>query len=490
MNKFYGIHTAVCWLFFFATTVFAQAPDTLWTKSYGGYYREYGYSVKQTADGSYIGAGITQSYGSGGYDIWLLRLNTNGDTLWTKTYGNQYDDYGFSIEKTNDGGYIIAGCRSNDSVTYDVWLLRTNSDGDTLWTKTYGGYHTDIGRVVQQTADGGYIIAGLTRSFGQGTPTYANVYFIKTDEHGDTLWTRIYGEPGLVDDVAYSVKQTSDGGYVICGYTGVDTGLDIYLLKTDANGNSIWARKYGGAGTEMGYSVLESNGGYIVAGFTNTFGPHPSNFYLLKVNYDGDTIWTKVHDLGNDEHGRSVQATSNGGYIIAGRTYLYGNSDVALVRTDSNGNVIWTKVFPKINHGDEAYEIQQTADNGYIIVGYTQYYYTRERAYEQLYLIKTRAETEVIEKRRSSVEKFVFEIKPNPMVDYLMIDCFAPRNTSAYIVVYNHLGQQVRRFSINSEHHGTHRVIWNGCDESNNSVPAGVYFVEYNGVIKTTVKIR
>ncbi len=487
------IHYVIWCLFLIITSSFAQAPDTLWTRTYGGYYQEYGYSVKQTTDGGFITVGSTKTYGNGGYDIWLLKLNENGDTLWTKTYGGQYDEVGYSIITNSDGDYIIAGRKNNYSLTYDdFWLLKINPGGDTIWTRSYGGNHNDYARSVQQTSDGGYIIAGTTRSFGQGIPAYSNIYLVKTDANGDTIWTRVYGEDGLVDDAAYAVIQTSDNGFLVCGYTGISTQYDIYLIKTDAAGNIIWKKIYGGTGEDVGTSVLENNGAYVVAGSTNSYGPHPSNFYLLKLDMNGDTIWTKVYDGGSDDHCHSAQKTFDGGYIMVGFTYQY-DSDVFLIRTDSMGNVIWSKVYPRMNYGDEANEIQFTSDGGYIIVGYTYYFYSNwARAYEQLYLMRIEPETGIEEYETS--EEFMplsaVRIIPNPFTKNVIFEYYLPKATLVNIGVYNIPGQKVDELMNRIEQEGLHRLFWDGYDSHHNELPAGVYFVEFNGLLQKIIKLK
>ena len=168
--------------------VFAQAPDTLWTKTYGGIEYDWGFSVQQTDDGGYIIGGAIYSFGSISGDVWLLKTDANGDTVWTKIYGGAGTDEGQCVQQTTDSGYIIVGwTESFGAGAWDVWLLKTDADGDTLWTKTYGGIFVDYGYSVQQTNDGGYIIVGWTKSFGAGD---YDVYLVKTDVDGDTLWTK------------------------------------------------------------------------------------------------------------------------------------------------------------------------------------------------------------------------------------------------------------------------------------------------------------
>ena len=203
-----------------------------WTKTYGGGDWDWGYSIQQTLDGGYIVAGETQSFGVGWTDVYLIKTDANGDVIWTKTYGGSGGDCGNSVQQTSDGGYIIVG-----GITYfdcDVYLIKTDANGDVEWTKTYGGSGEDCGNSVQQTSDGGYIIVGKTTSFGAGA---SDVYLIKTDANGNAEWTKTYGGGG--EDCGNSVQQTSDGGYIIVGGTtsfGAGGG-DVYLIKTDAYGN-------------------------------------------------------------------------------------------------------------------------------------------------------------------------------------------------------------------------------------------------------------
>jgi len=315
--------------------------DTIWTKTYGGMGSDWGNFVQQTSDGGYIIAGSTRSFGAGGWDVYLIKTNASGDTLWTRTYGGTNDDEGNSVQQTLDGGYIVAGytCSFGDTLQ-DVYLIKTNASGDTLWTRTYGGANPDGGCSVQQTADSSYIIAGYTWSFGAG---YYDVYLIKTNPSGDPLWTRTYG--GAFDEGGNSVQQTSDGGYIIAGatYSFGAGNTDVYLIKTNPSGDTIWTRTYGGTYFDNGQSVRQTtDGGYIVAGYTGTiYQPSWFDVYLIKTNATGDTLWTRFFGGRDWDFSYSVQQTTDSGYIIAGYTDSFGagRADVYLIKTDANGNV-------------------------------------------------------------------------------------------------------------------------------------------------------
>jgi hypothetical protein len=327
-------------------------------KTYGGEIYDRFYSVQQTSDGGYIVAGVTHSFSSGGYDIFLIKTDANGNVIWAKTYGEISNEKAFSVQQTSDGGYIVAGVTDYFSaVIGDIFLIKTDANGNIQWAKTYGGTSTDSAFSVQQTSDGGYIVAGYTYSFGAGG---TDIFLIKTDASGNLQWAKTYG--GTYWDEAYSVQQTSDGGYIVAGYPS--------LIKTDANGNIIWAKTYGG--TTVRSVQQTSDGGYIVAGHTNSFGAGYYDIFLIKTDANGNVQWAKTYGGTYSEWASSVQQTSDGGYIVAGTTRSFGAYwyNIFLIKTDANGNIQWAKTYGGTD-GDEAYYARQTSDGGYIVAGGT-----------------------------------------------------------------------------------------------------------------------
>jgi len=367
-------------LFICMKILFAAGSDTLWTKTYGGTDGDLGYAVQQTSDRGYIIVGTTWSFGVGQGDVYLIKTNANGDTLWTKTYGGVSDDCGYSVQQTSDGGYIITGYTTTPN-NKDVYLIKTDSLGDALWTKTYmyfsSGSVPECGRAVQQTSDGGYIIAGWMTLFG-----YTDVWLLKTDMNGDTLWTKIYGISG-VPDTGYSVQQTFDGGYIIsCTYNDPGgNGLDVGLIKTDSIGNVLWIKTY-----DSGYSWNSDGGrfvrqtsdsGYIISGVA----VEPDDIWLIKTDANGDTLWTKIYNSSLYEIGNSVQQTFDNGYIIVG-------SNFHVIKTNSNGDTLWTKYYG-VPSQQIGYSGQQTLDGGYILAGGT---ISFGAGSWDVYLVKTKSE--------------------------------------------------------------------------------------------------
>ncbi len=360
----------------------AQPPDSLWTRTFGGGDDECGYSMQQTTDGGFVIAGSTWSFGAGLTDVYLIKTDANGNQTWQRTFGGGSYDEGRSVQQTSDGGYIIAGTTSSYGTGgSDIYLIKTNSGGDTIWTRTFGGGDDDRGYSVQQTADGGYIITGSTNSYSISD----RVNLIKTDAFGNLNWQSTFG--GIYGSEGLSVQQTSDGGYIVAGYTysfGA-IGRDIYLIKTDAIGNLTWQHIYGGSGSQSGSSVRQtSDGGFVIAGGGTPSGSS-SQVYLIKTDALGDTVWMHTFGGSSADNGRSVQQTADGGYIIAGYTGYNNYYNVLLLKVDASGNQSWQGVYGG-SDDDQGYCVRQTSDGGYIISGKTESFGAGN---EDVYLIKT-----------------------------------------------------------------------------------------------------
>jgi uncharacterized delta-60 repeat protein len=459
MRRLYGFILVLALAF--ALPAFSQQR---WERNYGGTGAdEEGYSVQQTFDGGYIVTGSTN-----GAQFYLVKTNATGDTLWTRAYGGAGSDEGYSVQQTSDGGYILAGVYDIFGSNHQVYLVKTNASGDTLWTRDYGGSGRtafDYGRSVQQTSEGGYIVAGYTYSFGNS----AQFYLIKTNATGDTLWTRTYG--GLDIERGYSVQQTSDGGYIVAGETfSFGNFWQVYLIKTNATGDTLWTRNYGGASDDWGRSVQQTtDGGYIVAGYTNSYG-NWYQVYLIKTNASGDTLWTRTYGGTEAEEGFSVRQTTEGGYIVAGYTPSFGNGiQVYLIKTNAGGDTLWTRTYGGAGD-DRGYSVRQTSDGGYIVAGETNSFGNGG----QVYLIKTNANgSSGVEEARNAefgMRNAELRITPNPFTSFATL----PGHEAERFSLYDVSGRKV----------GTYQG-----DRVGEGLAPGVYFLRQEGKYAEPLRI-
>jgi len=269
------------------TIIPATSSSPHFCKAIGGPASEEGKSLIQTSDGGYAIAGTTKSFGVGSGDVYIVKLDANGNLQWTKTIGGKNWEEGHSLIQTSDGGYAIAGTTTSFGAGgTDVYVVKLDANGNLQWTKTIGGKNWEEGLALIQTSDGGYAIAGATPSFGAGEK---DVYVVKLDANGNLQWTKTIG--GKNDDYGFSLIQTSDGGYAIAGYTksfGAG-GEDVYVVKLDAKGNLQWTKTIGAKNKYPSKLPLiqTSDGGYAIAGYTSSFGAGETDVYVIKLDKNG-----------------------------------------------------------------------------------------------------------------------------------------------------------------------------------------------------------
>ena len=358
---------------------------TKFVKTFGGSNFDEGRSIQQTTDGGFIIAGTTSSFGNGSSDIWLIKTDAEGNEEWNQTFGGSSSEEGHSVQQTTDGGFIITGkTRSYGNGNADVWLIKTDLEGREEWNRTFGGSDWDGGFFVQQTSDGGFIISGMTLSFGNGG---SDVWLVKTDREGKEEWNRTFGESG--SDNVSSAQQTVDGGYMITG----SSGLDVWLIKTDSAGKQEWQRviRKKSFMLEGDSFQITSDGGVILTGYTRarTGIDGSVDVWLVKTDREGKEEWNRTFGGSGWDDARSVQPTTDGGYVIVGTTRRsFGNGDfddVYLIKTDSQGYEQWSRTF-----GGSGYDVGwsglQTNDGGFILARHTQ---TSENDDTDVWLIKT-----------------------------------------------------------------------------------------------------
>ena len=276
-------------------------------------------------------------------------------TTFFNTYSGGYE--GRCVEQTTDNGFVIIGKASN---LVDIYMVKTNNTGDTLWTKKYGGAYYDIGYSIQQTFDNGFVIAGKYGEPDTMMEGNGNVYVIKTDELGDTLWTCIMGDEGW-GDYAYSVQQTSDTGYIVGGvfHASINGGEPIaFLSKLNSNGTLIWTKTY--PDFRCAFSVIQTfDGGFVFTGYDG----------IVRTNDIGDTLWTKKDNWGfNFGKGYSIIQTTDSNFVMTGYSYYAGNSNLFLTKIDLDGNIFGTKEYD-LGCSEYGYSIYECTDSGFIIIG-------------------------------------------------------------------------------------------------------------------------
>tara|TARA_B110000914_G_scaffold226437_1_gene251427 strand:+ start:600 stop:2933 length:2334 start_codon:yes stop_codon:yes gene_type:complete len=408
--------------------------DRNWHTTYGGKKEDVGKEINSFSDGSFLLSNETQSFGKGGKDIWLIKIDSNGKIIWESTVGGKTDEYAGSTKLKSDKEIFISGhklmknkisfrsllfLKSNNknninafivklnykgkvvwqrdnfedekssvpfitvlgksiliagqkSTIYngngDAWIALLNKDGEKVWEDSFGGRGADGGNDVLGTSDGGYISVGYTNAYGSGKN---DVWIIKTDFNGEKQWSRVYG--GKLDDYGWGVTESDDGGYVIAGETfSFGSGQsDIYLLKIDSNGNMKWNTTFGGLAEDVAYSVVNSNdGGFIVAAQTKSYGKGGSDGMIVKFDSKGIKQWNRLFGGKGLDYLKSITVDSLKGYILAGgsRSFNDGDNQGWVLSVNNDGYLRWEKTYGDV--GEDGFNmITRTKDGGFVAVG-------------------------------------------------------------------------------------------------------------------------
>jgi len=348
-----------------------EIPIHKFSRTFGGDCADFGYSVTQTSDGGFILVGGSDSSGSGSRDLWLLKLGQDGEEEWHLYLGGLELDTGNDVRQTSDGGFIITGSTmSYGSGLKDLWLVKVNQAGFEEWSRTFGGPLQDSGSEVRQTSDGGYIITGYTESFGSGS---SDMWILRTDAEGDTAWSRVFGGGGA--DVGAAVQEREEGGFAAAGSTeSFGSGnSDAWLVVVSGAGDLEWSQVYGGRGWDFGMAMETSpNGGFLIAGSSDSFEDGGENVWLLHVDSTGNELFSRTCGGSGDDVGSSVALDGIGGYVVAGYTGSYGEGfdDIWLIGFSGSGAVLWDRTFGG-GRFDRGCSVQTTLDGGFIISGYT-----------------------------------------------------------------------------------------------------------------------
>ena len=356
---------------------FQSAPAPNWQFTYGGTSSDVASSAAMTTDGGYVLCGVTRSYGAGAFDSYLVKIDGNGTMVWNRTYGTSAGDWTYGVDPTSDGGFIICGATSNaTSGSFDLWLIKVDIDGNEQWNRQYGSGVRGAGFDAVQTTDGGYAAIGYKQ---KAVGADDDVYLLKTDSEGNIIWERTYGGSGT--DWGKVVIQTSDGGFGISGWTTSFGGTTRgYLIKTDASGNLEWEKDLGGSGVSYGYGIAEtSEGGLILCGYSNSIsqggnGSTGNDLYVACTNAAGYLLWERAYGGSGEEIGGAVFVLDDG-LVIGGHSSSFDPvyNRIYLVRTDLDGNVLWSGAYgPDVNVSGSIGVL--TSENDMLIVGNTNRY--------------------------------------------------------------------------------------------------------------------
>lgn len=420
-------------LSFFCTFSFTGKTQITFEKTYGTPGGDFGYFAQQTVDGGYILVGAIDLWPSP-EGIFLVKTNETGDTTWTRIFP---DATGYCVKQTSDNGFIISGKYGNTANT-SAYLLKTDSVGNFQWEKTFGTTNLNEAYSVEQSTDGGYILSGVKNY--NSTSFTGLAYLIKTDSAGNTTWTKTFGGP--LDSRAYSVMQTSDSGYILGGYTlsGMGGTYDMYFVKTNSSGDTLWTKKPATPGPDQAFCIRQTSDlGYIITGISNIISPEYLS--LIKTDPSGNIVWNKNHGA-NGSSGRYVIQTLDGNYIAAGET---GPNNVFIVKANVNGDTLWTKIFSGTDHED-AKSIQQTSDGGFIIAGNTASpELTGLNSYD-IYLIKIMDST-VIASSEELNDVNNHHFYPNPANDVFIINSETELR-NAVMTIYDVNGKIVKKLKV------------------------------------------
>lgn len=358
------LFNSIC-LFVLLGISFCGFSQNTFQRSFGYNTDDQGYRVIQTNDGGYLmGCMVTGAND----DYYLIKLNSSGDTLWTRRYGLLSNDFLSKVIQTNDGGYLFSGATEYSAATYKAAIFKLNANGDTTWTRNFQGtLCSTIASDVVQTSDGGYAFVGSTDCWGAGNKDF---YFVKLNAAGDTVFTKIYG--GTQVDSAIAIRQTPDGGYLLGGTSNGFGwgGEDFMVIRTNSVGDTLWTRTYGSLFPNERMTGLEltTDGGFVMSGIKYPGTPENN---IIKADPNGNIVWQRRYTGVSGNKSGSIIQTSEGGYLLCAQDNLgFGSTDMMLMKTDSLGAIEWTRSYGGSN-GEVGNSAIQTSDGGYVISGYT-----------------------------------------------------------------------------------------------------------------------
>lgn len=314
-----------------------------------------------------------------------------------RSYGLRGDEIIYSVCESPDTSIVMVGVTNSYQLSdkyrqhKKIYVVDTDSSGQLMWGRIYGGDHVDIAKDIYPTRDGGYIITGNTRSF---QPTIGakdkkkELLVLKIDKNGEVEWSKTYG--GENHDYGFCVRQTLDGGYVVAGETNSfeSSSSDIYILKLDFEGNLQWSKRMGGKNLEYAFEIVETYDGYVLAGETNTFGVGNYDIFLMKIDKDGEVQWTKTYGGVSEEYGYDLEYTADEGFVLTGSSYSFGlgRLDYYVLRLDKQGDILWSRVYGG-ESDDQAHSVKELKNGDFLVAGFSSSFFNQLNG-EDVYVLR------------------------------------------------------------------------------------------------------
>lgn len=431
-----------------------------------------GNSIECTPDGGFIVAGYINTHETSEDEGYLIRMTAQGDTLWTRMYGGADSDRFRCVRVTSDGGFVAAGTsESGGHGEEDVWLLRADASGNELWSSRFGGTSWDEGECVCETMDGGFAVVGETCSFG-GCDW--DVYLIRTDAFGKQIWCKVF--PGYDNywDYGYGIVEADDGGIVIAGASAMNvyTEFDFLLIKVDKSGTTLWTKTYTWSQSDYEYATSickTQDGGYAIVGYR--YGYIDSSVQLLKVDSEGNQLWSQAYATDDFAGAHCVRETADGGFVVAGYSGSTTNPDAYLLRTDAAGKPLWEG---KIDNGgrEAAHAICQTRDGGYCAIGENRPY--GGQGPSDLWVLRMAGEWSGIGGLAQAAPRspVLGPVRPSPVGAEAAVHLQVPAGQAASLNLYDLTGRLLRHVWHDSGSSSLQQIRF-----SRSGLPAGVYYL-------------
>jgi len=448
--------------------------DVLWSKTYGGAESEGARAMISTPDGGYLMAGYTWSEGSGGSDILLIKTDADGNQLWTKTLGGNGWEYAYGLCASADGGYLVAGYTTSwGAGSKDMVLFRTDANGNESWHKTFGGTDIDVAKSVVQSTDGSILVCGYTQSFGAGED---DIMLVKADNAGNLKWIRTYG--GGASELGSQVLVNNNQNYVLLGSTGSygAGNRDIWLIETDTSGNKIWSKTFGDDYYQEAYAMIQTaDQGYLVSGETDVHGVDLLNMYLVRTDSSGSLIWSKQLESPANfyEYGKGLCEIDDGSVVICGNLKYPADrtNDLFICKINAFGQLLWSESYGG-TASDWGNAICRAQNNDVVVAGHT---YSYGAGHSDVWMVKIHLPLVGInEKGKDQGLLELNTIQPNPFSDCVEIEFDIPSGKSGELQIFNSEGSKCRQFPLFSQGH--HTVKWCGTDEKGQVVSPGMYY--------------